>query len=464
MDQKKSLSLIILALILLDILFIIVADLATFIIRFNGQFPQVNFTAYLQLAFLIIISRVGAFYIFHLYEKPRYKSNFEILINTIKATTASSVIIVFLLYFMEIEAYPRMIAMLSWFLTIIFISSWRFVIKEFVGLYLGKGFLRTRLLVIGTDKQAQEVAMHALRDATVEYELLGFIATEKNAPVEVEKAQILGTMENLTSIIAHYAVDEVIVAEPSLEKHTLAKLTRLLSQKKITLKSLPSAYETVIANIMLSTVGVPFVGPTFSTAPASWYWGLKRILDIAFSLIIFIITLPIMLMAVILIKITSSGPIFYLQKRTGQNGRPFIIFKLRTMHRDAEKGRRERWAKETDERITPVGKLLRRFRIDELPQLVNVLRNEMSLIGPRPERPYFTTKLIKKIPFYAYRLQVKPGISGWAQVNFKYAASEEDTEKKLLYDLFYIQNMSFALDLLIALKTLKVVIAGQGAH
>ena len=134
------------------------------------------------------------------------------------------------------------------------------------------------------------------------------------------------------------------------------------------------------------------------------------------------------------------------------------------MRADAEKRGRPRWAREKDKRVTPVGRLLRRFRIDELPQLVNVLRNEMSIIGPRPERPYFVSRLMKKMPFYAERLRVKPSITGWAQVNFKYASTEEETKEKLLYDLFYIQNRSFSLDFLIALKTLHVLIAGRGAQ
>lgn len=140
------------------------------------------------------------------------------------------------------------------------------------------------------------------------------------------------------------------------------------------------------------------------------------------------------------------------------------MYKFRTMYVGAEKTGRAIWAKRSDQRITPLGKLFRPYRIDELPQLINVLKNDMSLIGPRPERRSFVNKLIKRIPFYAERLQAKPGISGWAQVNFGYAASEEETEKKLLYDLFYIQNISFTLDLLIFLKTLKVVLTGSGGR
>jgi lipopolysaccharide/colanic/teichoic acid biosynthesis glycosyltransferase len=177
-----------------------------------------------------------------------------------------------------------------------------------------------------------------------------------------------------------------------------------------------------------------------------------------------VFTSPILLLAVILIKVTSPGPAFYLQKRTGLNGRPFIIYKIRTMHMGAERGKKPRWAKRNDIRITPVGKFLRRYRIDELPQLINVLKNDMSIVGPRPERPYFTFQLMKKVPFYAHRLQAKPGLTGWAQVNLRYTDTEKGAQEKLLYDLFYIHNASFALDSLILLKTFQVVLSGKGAY
>ncbi|MCM8761566.1 MAG: sugar transferase [Candidatus Omnitrophica bacterium] len=186
--------------------------------------------------------------------------------------------------------------------------------------------------------------------------------------------------------------------------------------------------------------------------------------DIILSLFLLIITIPLMIAAALLIKITSpAGPVLYLQKRTGLNGRPFIMYKLRTMQPNAEK-KRPRWAKAGDLRVLPVGRILRRFRIDELPQLFNVLKGDMSLIGPRPERPFFTSKLMRSIPFYARRLQIKPGLTGWAQVNYQYTDTEKGAREKLLYDLFYIQNASLALDFLIALKTFRVVLTGRGAH
>lgn len=451
--------------IFLDIVFIILADLASFIIRFNGQFPEKNFDAYLQLVFFIIVVRIASFYIFHLYEKPKYKSNFEILINTIKATTASSIIIIFTLYFFVIDAYPRWIAFLSWLFTIIAVSSWRFVVKQFVGLYLGKDFFRVQVLIIGTGEQAFETATYALRDATIEYKLVGFVHSRPSEPILVNKDEVLGTLGDLSSITEKYIINEVIIADPDLKVDEIAKLIRWLSQKKIVFRSAPSAYDAIISNIAISASENIFLGPTtLHTKPATWYWGLKRILDIAASFLILLITLPVFLLAAVLIKSTSPGPVFYLQKRVGQNGKKFIMYKLRTMYMASEKFGHAKWAKYEDIRITPVGKILRRYRIDELPQLLNILRNDMSLIGPRPERPYFTNKLIGKIPFYAQRLRVKPGITGWAQINFKYAATEEENKHKLLLDLFYIQNRSFSLDLLIALKTFRILLLGQGAH
>ena len=171
---------------------------------------------------------------------------------------------------------------------------------------------------------------------------------------------------------------------------------------------------------------------------------------------------PLMLLVALAIKLDSPGSVFYTQVRTGLHGKPFGVYKFRSMYQDAEKRGGAQWAKERDPRITRVGRWLRLTRIDELPQIVNVLRGEMSLIGPRPERPEFDVKLKQKIPYYDVRYLVKPGITGWAQVMYPYGASIEDAYEKLAYDLYYIKNYSFWLDLAIALKTVRVVLFGKG--
>jgi exopolysaccharide biosynthesis polyprenyl glycosylphosphotransferase len=190
----------------------------------------------------------------------------------------------------------------------------------------------------------------------------------------------------------------------------------------------------------------------------------KRVFDLLVSLSLLTVTSPIMLITAILIKLESHGPVFYRQERIGQHGRPFSIFKFRSMRADAEKDGRPQWARKNDDRITLIGRFIRRTRIDELPQVFNVFMGEMSFVGPRPERPYFVADLNRKIPYYGVRHIVKPGITGWAQVRYPYGASVEDSLEKLQYDLYYVKNHSLFLDLMILTQTVQVVLWGQGAR
>jgi sugar transferase (PEP-CTERM system associated) len=190
----------------------------------------------------------------------------------------------------------------------------------------------------------------------------------------------------------------------------------------------------------------------------------QRSLDILVSTLGLVLASPLMLIVALLIKLDSPGSIFYRQERVGKDGQPFKILKFRSMHADAEEDRTPRWAERTDPRVTRIGRILRRSRIDELPQLLNVLKGEMSLVGPRPERPAFVSAFDRQIPFYAVRHSVRPGITGWAQINYEYAASLEDTKRKLEYDLFYVKNHSVFLDLAILLQTLRIILWQQGAR
>lgn len=190
----------------------------------------------------------------------------------------------------------------------------------------------------------------------------------------------------------------------------------------------------------------------------------KRIFDIAVSLLLTLVTLPLMVVTAVLIRLDSRGPVFYRQERTGLRGKTFILFKFRSMATDAEVAGKPQWAQRRDPRITRVGAFIRASRIDELPQLINVLRGEMSMIGPRPERPLFVQELAKVIPFYDQRCYVKPGLTGWAQVNYPYGASVEDAREKLAYDLYYVKNRGLLLDLLILLSTVRVILFREGAR
>jgi exopolysaccharide biosynthesis polyprenyl glycosylphosphotransferase len=191
---------------------------------------------------------------------------------------------------------------------------------------------------------------------------------------------------------------------------------------------------------------------------------LRRASDIGISLALLAVTLPLMLLTALAVRLDSPGPVFYRQKRTGLNGGDFTLFKFRSMRVDAEAAGRPVWAAADDPRVTRVGQIIRRLRIDELPQLLNVLRGEMSFIGPRPERPEFVAQLSRQIPLYAHRACVKPGLTGWAQVSFPYGASVDDARHKLSYDLYYIKHRSALLDLLILFATVRVILFGEGAR
>jgi len=190
---------------------------------------------------------------------------------------------------------------------------------------------------------------------------------------------------------------------------------------------------------------------------------MKRTIDLTLSLVLAIVALPLIVLAALLVWLDDGAPVLYRQERVGENGRAFVLSKFRSMRRDAEKGGTPIWAKDGDDRVTRVGRFIRKTRLDELPQLWNVIRGDMSFVGPRPERPFFVEQLSQEIPFYQQRHAVKPGLTGWAQVKYRYGSSREDAMEKLRYDLYYIKHLSVVFDLTIVFDTVKVVLFRKGA-
>jgi exopolysaccharide biosynthesis polyprenyl glycosylphosphotransferase len=257
-------------------------------------------------------------------------------------------------------------------------------------------------------------------------------------------------------------ISEVILALDKHEGDIMLEVVAACDSDNVSIKIIPDLYEIISGQARTSQLyGSPLINITPLLMP-EWEKKIKRLLDLVISIIIIIISQPLFIITAIAIKYESKGPIFYKQERSGLNGKTFKIIKFRSMSSDAEKLSGPVWSTKDDPRITNVGKFIRKVRIDELPQMVNVLKGEMSLVGPRPERPFFVEKLSEEIPFYKRRLKVRPGVTGWAQVKHKYDENVEDVKEKLRYDLFYIENMSLSNDFKILFRTVFVVLFGQG--
>ena len=321
-----------------------------------------------------------------------------------------------------------------------------------------------RVLIFGTGARAKMVG-RSLQESDPNVELVGYYASPSESVLDSSGSGILSTGRSLPDIANEYKIDEIVVALAERRGGSLP-LRELLDCKLqgVRVLDLATHFEQTLGQIRLDSVSAGWLifGDGFGQ-------GLmrevnKRIFDIVCATILIVLALPVMLATAVLIKLESTGPVLYRQERVGLNGRLFKVVKFRSMRTDAEKDGKPRWATASDDRVTRVGRVIRKLRIDELPQLFGVLGGSMSLVGPRPERPYFVDKLTQEIPYFAVRQSVKPGVTGWAQVRYQYGASVEDAAEKLQYDLYYVKNHTLLLDLVVLFETVGVVLMRKGAQ
>jgi sugar transferase (PEP-CTERM system associated) len=281
----------------------------------------------------------------------------------------------------------------------------------------------------------------------------------------VPVSDILSVSGTLPEMARKLAVDEIVVALTERRSGSMP-LRQLLDCKASGTKvyDLNTHFEKTLGQIRIDYLNASWLifGDGFNQG--AWRTGVKRVFDIVCATVLCVLSAPVMVVTAALIKFESAGPVLYRQERVGQNGRTFSITKFRSMRTDAEGDGRPRWAAANDDRVTRVGNVIRKLRIDELPQLFNVLRGDMSLVGPRPERPFFVEQLTQEIPFYALRHSVKPGVTGWAQVRYHYGSTLEDSQEKLQFDLYYVKNHTLFLDLVVLMETVGVVLTGKGAR
>lgn len=324
--------------------------------------------------------------------------------------------------------------------------------------------LTRRILVFGTGARALGVK-RALNKSDPSAEILGFFPSPNEEEIAVPGNMVLSRNHSLTDTAITMKADEIVVALTERRGGAMP-LRELLDCKLqgIRVLDLASHFEQTLGQIRLESLyaGWLIFGDGFRQGTLRTF--VKRIFDIVCASILILLALPMMAVAAFAIVVENGFPILYRQERVGLNGRLFNVIKFRSMRRDAEKDGKPIWAAAQDDRVTKIGKIIRKLRIDELPQLFSVLKGDMSLVGPRPERPFFVDQLTKEIPFYAVRHSVKPGVTGWAQVRYHYGATVEDSAEKLQYDLYYVKNHSLFLDILVLFDTVGVVLTGKGAH
>ena len=449
----------------LVVLVLLLADLLASIISLVLSFNNNEIVFNLRLIFLI------NFFILTLifYANGRYKadptiSRFKEIQSIFRITLSYTIVlIIFNEIFPKIFFIESSMLLTIWFYLVVGLTINRLLIRRIQKSLLAKGFGKKNTLVIGTGEKAINIAKHLLSFSN-SHNLLGFINSSEKDSFELSKIKlpILGNVNNITEIIEEYNANEIVIALEKTNHSLLLDILTKANGSSISLRIIPDMYEVISGLAKTEELyGLPLVDINTEILSVQQKFA-KRIIDIIFSFIILLGFSPLWILVSLIIKIESKGPILYRQKRVGQNGRIFIINKFRSMKDEAENTTGPVWAIEKDPRITKVGKILRKYRIDEIPQFINVLFGDMSVVGPRPERPFFVKKLIKEFPFYYRRHKIRPGITGWAQIKQSYDSSLSDVKEKLKYDFFYIENMSLSLDLQIMIRTFIVMISAKG--
>lgn len=396
-----------------------------------------------------------------IYRRDRDASVHSILVRVLVAVPVGCIPTYVLFYGFADGGYARHIVGYA----LIYLFSGVVLVRRVLFWTIGDRFRSRRVLILGTGPDAKSVAAELSGRGLGNFEIVGFFPGGK------DEVSLLGGAQKVFSrdvpfdqIVTEERVDEIIVAIKD-QRGGVLPIRQLLECRVagIPVRSLAEFYERSKGEVPLDSLKASWLiyGRGFTQNAARTF--VKRTFDILVSLVLLSVTWPIMLITALLVLLEDGGPIMFRQERVGQNGRTFNVLKFRSMRTDAEKDGVARWASVNDARITRVGAFIRKVRIDELPQLFNVLAGEMSLVGPRPERPTFVTQLSANVPFYNIRHSVKPGVTGWAQVRFSYGASVEDSRRKLQFDLYYVKNHTLFLDILVILETVRVVLLREGA-
>lgn len=407
------------------------------------------------------------FFMFGLYKSWYAKSRLDEFATLFKAVTFGVLLLFFAIFVDDQGAgsplHTRFLILVYWSLLLFCVGSGRALQHTFQRSLLEAGIGLHNTLIVGWTAKARELFDTVQLYPALGYKIVGFVpVSDELSPMSYKNTPVLRSIVHLPEIIDRHGVKDVLIALDSTEHDKLLHVITSCNSHTVSLKIMPDLYDIISGQARTNQIyGFPLI-EIMPEIMQPWERAIKRAIDIFVSALILLAGLPVWILVAIAVKIDSRGPMFYTQERVGKDEKRFHVIKFRSMTYDAEAASGPVWANKQDPRTTRVGKLLRKLRIDEVPQLINVLDGKMSLVGPRPERPFFVDQLSKEIPLYKRRLKVRPGITGWAQVKHKYDESVDDVRKKVQYDLYYIENMSLRMDLKILASTVAVVLLGKG--
>ena len=435
------------------------AVFAAFHLRFWFNVPAFNLDAYLRIAPELTLVFLLCAYVYGLYDPERIEGAWLIVRGAASSAALSTLLT---LGFLQLagtafDAFPRLVILFAAPLQFAAMVGWRVLSARLTPVR----WPEQRVLLVGTGPLAVELAQELTRRSKWGYRLVGFVSVgdEGRGAVAADGAlAVLGDIADLSGIVSNNAVDRVIVASPVALRELVEDIT-LGGEADVRVDVVPELYEIFIGEVDSIVADIPLMEITHR--PPQWYVGMKRIADVVGALVLLVVLSPVVLLVSMAILVSMGFPVTFSQERLGRDLKPFTLHKFRTMVRDAEAGSGPVLAEDEDPRVTPVGRFLRTFRLDELPQLLNILRGEMSFVGPRPERAFFIEQYLSEIPAYRERFRMKPGVTGLAQVSGGYATTPE---RKLKYDLIYMYHQSLLMDVRIVADTLRVVLTGRGAR
>jgi sugar transferase (PEP-CTERM system associated) len=411
-----------------------------------------------KIALIAALCQV-CFYFNDLYDLTVVHSTRELIVRLLQSAGAASMLLAALYFAAPSLVIGPGVFVSSLVLFLLTIILWRVLFNAVAAGYR----LEERVLIVGTGSAARTVARQILSQHDYAYHIVGFIDDdEAMVGQRIVNPSVVGTPADIARLIETQDITRIIVGLS--DRRGKLPIPELLHAKLsgVRVEDATTTYERLTGKILIDGLKPSWLIFSDGFRASRWTRMLKRAVDLTISAVGLVLGAPLMALTALAVRLDSPGPILYRQERVGEGNRLFTLYKFRSMRQDAESGTPV-WAKDGDERVTRIGRFIRMTRLDELPQLWNVIKGEMSFVGPRPERPFFVEQLSAEIPYYEQRLAVKPGVTGWAQVKYRYGATVEEATEKLRYDLYYIKHMSIFFDLTIVFDTVKVILFGKGA-